>query len=49
MSRISDTDIASLSTRLEQQKVMFGLKNAMQNNSMNFSSMMTYGMLNMLK
>lgn len=49
MSRISDTDIASLSTRLEQQKVMFSLKNAMQNNSMNFSSMMTYGMLNMLK
>ena len=49
LSRISDMDIASLSTRLEQQKVMFGLKSAVQKNSMDYSSMMTYGMLNMLK
>lgn len=49
MSRISDTDISSLSTRLAQQKVMFQYKTAMQNNGSKLSSALTYGMLNMLK
>ncbi len=49
VSRIADTDIASLSTRLSQQKVMFQYKMAMQNNQKTNMYGLTNGLLNILR